>query len=65
MYLTIKLERKDYMSLSQCIRYVKRQLEWETAMVEKISHDNKVIPNRKYSYNDFPINRGSQQLVCN
>ena len=42
----LKVRRKNPMTLSQAIKYVIEELEWDTAVVKSIKQNGKVIKNK-------------------
>lgn len=45
--LSLTLKRKDYVSLRDCVEYVKDKLGWDTANIKAVKHDGREIKNNK------------------
>jgi hypothetical protein len=48
MYFTIQVQRDHYLSLQECIKYVRSKEELKTAQVARIKHGKKEIENKNY-----------------
>ena len=48
-YFSLEVSRKDYLTLSQCIKYVRYKLGWDTAMVKQIKQGAMLIANDNYT----------------
>lgn len=47
-YFTLKVKKKEYLSIAESTDYAKKHLACDTVMVAQVSHDGKIIKNINY-----------------